>query len=487
MLIDNYKLSKELEHVLASYLFESKSQMQRLLNYLVNHSTSTSESVFDQRVIAQKCLGRSACFDPAENPVVRIEMGRLRKLLKQFYKEDPQRPYKIDIPLGQYRPVITVEAAADKSKYLPELTPSPASPERLSVLLQFTTEGVDSSALYLLRHQVRIGITIALGKQKSVRLLVAVPDERGSVADSIDCVMHVSISSKGKTFLLVSAVTAVESEKVLFSNESSLDFDCESSQIDELLNQLVSELFDHEIGVLWEHWIETRSNYQSIGASRVEALVQYQNYLRDESEKNISLAFHSIKMAQEHYPGNKLLNCALADLYYRMIIHGFELVNEPIEMGLIHIRKSLRFSPASEKLHVLHAFLTVFQGKYSFAITSQLVPEHVLGGNFSIAFQYQILKCLVMEWSDGFHELESLCRRFSRYPKLFSVAAYLNSILNDEKVMANQWRKTVKEQGVDKSAQQFVRYMKLPKAWAKSTGREELFDVVRRDLGVKYA
>ena len=144
MSVNDYELSKELEYLLVSYLFENKTQMKRLLSYLVHHAGSSSQSAYDQRAIAIACLGRNEDFDPGENPVVRIEVGRLRKLLNRFYEEE-SRLCKISIPLGQYRPEFTVESMADKSKYLPELRPSPANPERLSVLLQFTTEGTESS------------------------------------------------------------------------------------------------------------------------------------------------------------------------------------------------------------------------------------------------------------------------------------------------------------------------------------------------------
>ena len=99
MVINDYKLSKELEYLLASYMFENKLQMQRLLRYLVNHVDSPSDLAFAQRTIAKECLGRGQDFDPAENPVVRIEIGRLRKLLHLFYNEELPRPFKISIPI----------------------------------------------------------------------------------------------------------------------------------------------------------------------------------------------------------------------------------------------------------------------------------------------------------------------------------------------------------------------------------------------------
>lgn len=483
MVINDYELSKELEYVLTSYLFENKRQMKRLLSYLVQHASATSELAFDQRTIARECLGRGADFDPAENPVVRIEIGRLRKLLNRFYEEELPRLYKITIPLGQYRPEITAEVIPEQAKYLPELNPSPANPERLSVLLQFTTEGVDNPELYLLRHQIRIGITIALRRQEAIRLLVAIPGEDGKVADSIDFIMRVSLASSDSGYQLSSVVCLAESEEALFSNHKSLATDYQAAHIDDLLSVLVSELFDNEIGILWREWVSQRDNYQNVGALKVAALVQYQRYLFDESEANIRLAFFAIKNALEYHPGDKIINIALADIYYRMIIHGYEVVSEPIEQGLRHVREALRFSPASEKLHTLHAFLTLFQQEYDFASTASLVTESASGAKyFSSLFHYQVLKCLLSEWTDGFRELEKLCNCFSSYPKLFPVLGYLNYFLKGQTVQSDKWKDIVSTQNTQASVKQFIKHMKMPDDWSVKGGRDKLLVLVGLDL-----
>ena len=483
MAISDYELSKELEYLLASYLFQNKLQMQRLLSYLVQHVHSTSDTPFDQRAIGRECLGRSADFDPAENPVVRIEIGRLRKLLSRFYEEELHRPYKISIPLGGYRPALTVESVEAQPKFLPELSPSPANPERLSVLLQFTTEGEDNPELYLLRHRIRIGITVALGKQEAIRLLVGIPGKDGKVAGSIDFIMRVSLASIESKFQLSSDVYMAESEQLVFSNKKKLITDYESTDVDELLSDLVSELFDHEIGVLWREWVNERSSYKKIGALKVAALVHYQRYLFDENEENIRLAFFALKSALESNPGDKVINIALADIYYRMIIHGFEVVSDPIEKGICHIREALRFSPASENLNTLYAILTMCQQEYDFAITSFMSVEVRVGAKyFTSVFHFQVLKCLMSQWKEGFEGLETLCNRYSHYPKLFPVLAYLNFFMQADNVGILKWKKRILEQGSQTTVIQCVKLMLLPETLPVPIERDTLLSLIRKDL-----
>jgi len=50
---------------------------------------------------------RPETFDPILNPVVRIEAGRLREKLREYYDADGQRdPIRIDLPKGTYTPHI---------------------------------------------------------------------------------------------------------------------------------------------------------------------------------------------------------------------------------------------------------------------------------------------------------------------------------------------------------------------------------------------
>ena len=484
-MMNDDKITKELKYIFASHLFENKLQMKRLLSYLLQNVDSLEESAFDQRVIARECLGRGVDFDPVENPVVRIEIGRLRKLLSRFYEEELSRPYKISIPVGQYRPVVSVESLSSKTKYLPELIPSPANPERLSVLLQFTTEGEDSTELYLLRHRIRIGITIALGHQEAVRVLVAIPSEDRKVADSIDFIMRVSLASAKTGFKLSSEVSDAETEEVLFASNKSLAENYEPPEIDDLLSILVSEFFDHEIGVLWRKWVTLRQGYKKVGALKVAALVEYQRYLFDENDNSIKLAFVALKKALESHPGDKIISLVLADIYCRIIINGYEVVNHPIDDGLIHVREALRFSPGSEWLHTSHAFLMLFQQEYDFSVVSLLATDSQLGSNyFTTSFHYHVLKYLAHGQVGGFQAITTLCDKFSYYPKIYPVLAYLSYYIEGDLVQASHWKVAIIEQKTYKTLEQCVKHMKLSGKWSRKSGCRELLESINKDLGL---
>src|SRR5262249_47130692 len=57
--------------------------------------------------VALEVFGRPESFDPAVDPVVRVEAGRLREKLREYYAADGQDDrIRIDLPKGTYTPQI---------------------------------------------------------------------------------------------------------------------------------------------------------------------------------------------------------------------------------------------------------------------------------------------------------------------------------------------------------------------------------------------
>jgi TolB-like protein len=100
-------IKAELDRVLSSSEFRNCKRVSQLLKHIIKtHLENKSESLTGI-AIAQDLFGKDEYFDPAKDPVVRVNMARLRKMLKAYYKnEGAENPLKITIPLGAYKPNI---------------------------------------------------------------------------------------------------------------------------------------------------------------------------------------------------------------------------------------------------------------------------------------------------------------------------------------------------------------------------------------------
>lgn len=108
--------------LLASSGFAASPRRRKLLDYVVEQTLAGRAERLKAYDLALSVLGRDERFDPQNDPIVRIEVGRLRRDLDHYYEADGKDdPIRITIPKGHYVPAFEVRA-----------TPTLAPPERLA-------------------------------------------------------------------------------------------------------------------------------------------------------------------------------------------------------------------------------------------------------------------------------------------------------------------------------------------------------------------
>lgn len=484
MMIDEFHLSKEMDFLCASSWFSNKPQMKRLLDYLVSHALNEDEKSYDQRAIAIEGLGRGTDFDPAENPLVRIEVGRLRRLLNDFYEANQTRPFKITIPLRQYRPDI-IPASPDSlpQPVLPSLQPLTVKEERLSVLLQFVTEGDESPELYLLRHQIRIGLTLQLKQLEAIRLIIAIPSMEGIVAAKADIIIKVSLSRAEQQYLIQAQTYWTGESDSFFDADLSLPLLYEAQGLEDKLVHWVSGLFDIEIGVAWEKWIQAHSYYRdSPSPSLGKVILLYLSFLRNGGERLFLTTLSAAKAVVEHHQNPRVAKCILADLHYQGVLRGYGVVEHLLGSGVGYAGEALRTHPGCPRMHMTLASLSFFLGQDSLA-------ELQLRNNFesryriySMGFHRSVLNSLAFNWKQGIECLDQLVETFERYPDIYPAMAYMNVFLGTDLKAKQFWRSKVLKLGCERSVQQLVKLMRHPEQLGWSGGHDELSALMAEDL-----
>lgn len=94
-----------LARVLASDAFRAAPQLSAFLGFIVERAVQGRGPELKGYTIAVEALGRSSDFDPQSDPIVRVEAGRLRRALAQYYAgEGAADPVRISMPVGAYVP-----------------------------------------------------------------------------------------------------------------------------------------------------------------------------------------------------------------------------------------------------------------------------------------------------------------------------------------------------------------------------------------------
>ncbi len=143
---------EQLERICASQEFSSKPVIKKLLTYLITAYLEGRSDQLKGYTIAVDVFEVKNGFDPDQNPLVRINAGRLRRLLRTYYLDEGANDTTyIEIPKGGYSPVIT-ERAIEVSR---ENTPSSIMPtqtetdDRAIVVVPFNNNSGNSDLTYL--------------------------------------------------------------------------------------------------------------------------------------------------------------------------------------------------------------------------------------------------------------------------------------------------------------------------------------------------
>lgn len=103
--LDREEMERVLASLLASPLFAKSRRMGSLLRFLVEHDLQSSNTPLTEHAIGIAVFRRDpAVYCTGDDPVVRVQVGRLRRKLTSHYATVGQHdPVRLDIPPGCYR------------------------------------------------------------------------------------------------------------------------------------------------------------------------------------------------------------------------------------------------------------------------------------------------------------------------------------------------------------------------------------------------
>jgi adenylate cyclase len=93
----------ELERILASRCFEQAARSSKFLRFVVEQTLAGHGDRLKGYTIAIEVFGRPPDFDAQSDPLVRVEAGRLRRRLTEYYADEGRSdPLRIELPRGSY-------------------------------------------------------------------------------------------------------------------------------------------------------------------------------------------------------------------------------------------------------------------------------------------------------------------------------------------------------------------------------------------------
>jgi hypothetical protein len=126
LIVEDKALLSQVERILQSNEFRSSEVLRRLLRFLGEKSAAGEADQLKEYVVAIDGLGKNPSYDPRQNSAVRIQVGRLRQRLAEYYRtEGKADEIIIDLPKGHFRLTCEQRSTLGEPPPSPAMAPSP--------------------------------------------------------------------------------------------------------------------------------------------------------------------------------------------------------------------------------------------------------------------------------------------------------------------------------------------------------------------------
>ena len=104
----------QLARILSRPSFQRSERMSRFLSFVTEETLEGRSNDLKEYILAIAVFDRDPSFDPSSSSLVRVEAGRLRKILAQYYLEEGKDdPLVLEIPKGAYSVRFTLARRPD--------------------------------------------------------------------------------------------------------------------------------------------------------------------------------------------------------------------------------------------------------------------------------------------------------------------------------------------------------------------------------------
>jgi hypothetical protein len=123
---------QQIDNIIKSHSLRGSESLCKLLQYLANQAFYHPDAPLKEYQIATEVYGRHADFDPQTDSTIRVQAGRLRLKLAEYYAgEGAADPILVKIPKGSYH--LTFEARPVEPHAQPQAVPPPEAPRSVVV------------------------------------------------------------------------------------------------------------------------------------------------------------------------------------------------------------------------------------------------------------------------------------------------------------------------------------------------------------------
>jgi hypothetical protein len=148
-----------LARLLVNPHFSHSRRFPSFLRFTIERTLSGQTDLLKERTLGIEIFGRTANYDTASDPIVRVTAAEIRKRIAQYYQEPGhESELRISLPSGSYVPHFSWPAAASEESSVP--LPPPVEHEQPTVDHAAATQDIQPSRRPRLMPWIATGIVV---------------------------------------------------------------------------------------------------------------------------------------------------------------------------------------------------------------------------------------------------------------------------------------------------------------------------------------
>lgn len=466
-----------LDEVLASETFSRSARARAFLRYLIENQLDGHADRLKGYAIALDVFERDAEFDPSTDAVVRVQAGRLRELLDQYYEGEGRKSHlRIGVPRGSYVPryervvgAAVSEDAEDAAAPI-KAPPMPAAGaftgwRRKTIAAAVGTLAFGLVAAGLIAHSLVPDSNAAESDHLVASYqLNALPEiflrrsgQESEAADQVAALLRGAIASFDTVSLLAAGQPAG-----LGTERAQRQF------IFELLPDAVEDFVNVEVlsagfgTVVHARRIDTRTLDQEtanllsallpasgglyaflsahdVHTEMTQCLLLNDDYYRHPGEDRHRIAYRCFEGLIAAGSRSPLAYSELAALHLRTVVNQYAFPADATQANAFELAKlSIQFGPTSPYAHRAHGYLLQRLGDQGEAIRWMHRAYELNTYDLSMAAAYGYALIMSGRYDEGVPVLDRAVLASSAHPAWWSYTLFLGAFMIEDYALAER-------------------------------------------------
>jgi hypothetical protein len=167
---------QQIDKLINSHSLHTSESLCKLLRYLAEHSLDHPGVALKEYQIATEVLGRPPGFDPQSDSTVRVQAGRLRVKLAEYYaQEGPDDAIVVELPKGSYALTFHLRTVKPGAQQLPPPLALEHEAEKKTIIAPSRAWPVAAAVLSLLLLASLVQIAVLLTGRTRTQAAAAEP------------------------------------------------------------------------------------------------------------------------------------------------------------------------------------------------------------------------------------------------------------------------------------------------------------------------